>query len=557
MRADNARTVDATEFSQLLDQLNEDSESLTNNQKHYLWYLQGYQLIFSGQIDEGTRRYKDVLEQAEDQTMQFRANYSLANVYANINDFEQSISYLNQALEQLPGVTDTEVANFGLVAASVIYNQIGQYELGLAYADKLLQNDVQGRHLCLARLQKIEAVVKLGLSVTETEFSESISHCENNDQHVLANIIRMYYAKFQLAGQDEQTLLDYLLLHIEDVESTQYSRLIAEFYALLSRAHWSLDHEQMARAFAERTLEHTEQEPYSEPVVTVLDILYKIEESNGNYLAALDYHKRHSEADKAYLDEVSAKNLAFQMAQHDLKEKNSRIELLNKENQVLQLQQNLDREAAENTRLLLILLSAVIGFIALWALRTKRNQIRFKEMAQCDELTGAFNRRHFSELSNHHLQIAESNYSSVALVMFDLDHFKSINDRFGHPVGDWVLQETINVCKQFCRENDVFGRLGGEEFAVLLPGCNLRHAEQFAEKCRRSIASINSSATGHEFSVQASFGVSEATEDGFKLKDVISAADEALYVAKSRGRNQVVCSDQLSESTAPTPDQVA
>ncbi len=123
--------------------------------------------------------------------------------------------------------------------------------------------------------------------------------------------------------------------------------------------------------------------------------------------------------------------------------------------------------------------------------------------------------------------------------MFDLDGFKTINDAYGHDAGDWVLQRVASTCAGLCRRIDRFGRVGGEEFAILLHGCELDAALRVAEDCRVRLALIDTRETGHAFPVSASFGVTTAALSGYSLSSLMSHADLMLYRAKREGRNTV------------------
>jgi diguanylate cyclase (GGDEF)-like protein len=132
----------------------------------------------------------------------------------------------------------------------------------------------------------------------------------------------------------------------------------------------------------------------------------------------------------------------------------------------------------------------------------------------------------------------------------DLDHFKSINDEHGHAAGDFVLKQTVAACQMHMRTSDIFGRFGGEEFGVVLPGCSLDDARQRAEQLRLAIAAISGNYEGVEVSVSASFGVAASATAGFELRHLLAQADAALYRAKGAGRNCVVTADSPSaEST--------
>jgi len=176
---------------------------------------------------------------------------------------------------------------------------------------------------------------------------------------------------------------------------------------------------------------------------------------------------------------------------------------------------------------------------------------RVKELASLDGLTGIFNRRHFFELSRSELNRARRHDAPLSLVLFDLDHFKQINDTYGHVCGDQVLRAVADACSDRLRSFDVFGRYGGEEFAVLLPDIGPEGALAVAERLRRGIAAA---AEGlGDIEVSASFGVASVlTARGATFDDLVVLADEALYRAKSRGRDRVELATCL-----PAPNEVS
>ncbi len=153
-------------------------------------------------------------------------------------------------------------------------------------------------------------------------------------------------------------------------------------------------------------------------------------------------------------------------------------------------------------------------------------------LAYVDELTGLPNRRRLRPLLVE--AVEERRKEALAVIMFDLDHFKAINDTFGHDVGDVVLQQTALVGQAVMREGDVLCRWGGEEFLALLPGATMDEAVEVAERYRRSLA-----AAMEDHGVTASFGVTEMVVDD-SVEDLLSRVDRALYEAKRGGRNAVV-----------------
>jgi len=166
-----------------------------------------------------------------------------------------------------------------------------------------------------------------------------------------------------------------------------------------------------------------------------------------------------------------------------------------------------------------------------------------RRLASSDPLTGVPNRRHFEECSAQIIAAREANGRAVAVLMVDVDHFKKINDTYGHPAGDEVLKVVARRCRDALRERDLFARFGGEEFIALLAASAVDEIPAAAERLRHAVAAEPILVGGDRISVSVSVGgaIGEALPGGDQklLEDLISRADEALYEAKTSGRNQV------------------
>jgi diguanylate cyclase (GGDEF)-like protein len=176
---------------------------------------------------------------------------------------------------------------------------------------------------------------------------------------------------------------------------------------------------------------------------------------------------------------------------------------------------------------------------------------RLTNLARSDQLTGLLNRHTFFEILKDKWSAASAGDAPVACVMIDVDRFKSVNDRYGHLVGDAVLRSIARVVKHSCREDDHACRYGGEEFCVLLLGSDERRAERWAERCRSSIADTPLAARGETISATASFGVAEKSPSTTAPEDLLDAADQALLVAKRSGRNLVRAHSTLGSGPPP------
>lgn len=167
-----------------------------------------------------------------------------------------------------------------------------------------------------------------------------------------------------------------------------------------------------------------------------------------------------------------------------------------------------------------------------------------EKLATVDELTQLFNRRQFFFLAERELHRRGRSFRSLAVIMADIDHFKKINDTWGHPVGDAVLSEVARRLKAGLREMDIVGRYGGEEFSLMLLDTERGDALDAADRLRRSVESAPVNAGGRTIPVTISLGVSlRSQEEETELETLIQRADKALYRAKESGRNRVVEND--------------
>lgn len=168
--------------------------------------------------------------------------------------------------------------------------------------------------------------------------------------------------------------------------------------------------------------------------------------------------------------------------------------------------------------------------------------------ASMDGLTSLYNRRFFMKLANSELERARRYNHSTTFMMLDLDHFKSINDRYGHMAGDHVLEQVAEILKEESREVDLIGRLGGEEFAIVSPESNLDQASQLAERIRKKLNNTEITFNGNTISITASIGITEIIEKDNQIDAAMSRADYALYRSKDTGRNIVSVIEDPSET---------
>tara|TARA_B100000963_G_scaffold356909_1_gene378007 strand:- start:439 stop:1104 length:666 start_codon:yes stop_codon:yes gene_type:complete len=169
----------------------------------------------------------------------------------------------------------------------------------------------------------------------------------------------------------------------------------------------------------------------------------------------------------------------------------------------------------------------------------KNLERKLQVLCRTDPLTTAANRRAFNEILSQEFSRFKRSQKEYALIMIDIDHFKSVNDEYGHAVGDQVLIEVTERCKDNLRYHDIVARLGGEEFCVLLPYTNAKYAEGIAERLRGKIESMPIISEGSRITVTVSVGISLVCSDDSDGHDAMQRADQKLLEAKKNGRNQV------------------
>jgi diguanylate cyclase (GGDEF)-like protein len=185
------------------------------------------------------------------------------------------------------------------------------------------------------------------------------------------------------------------------------------------------------------------------------------------------------------------------------------------------------------------LTAAVVLAFLLVSMSKERAEVGYKRAALVDYLTGISNRRAFMEEADRIITREAQRGRSLSLLIFDLDHFKRINDEHGHPTGDLVLQSFSEVAARLLPGDSIFGRLGGEEFAALVVGMEIEEAYYLGERVRLAFADLTIAAGGQQVRATTSVGVVSSPQAHVGLQELLSGADAALYIAKSEGRNRV------------------
>jgi diguanylate cyclase (GGDEF)-like protein len=178
--------------------------------------------------------------------------------------------------------------------------------------------------------------------------------------------------------------------------------------------------------------------------------------------------------------------------------------------------------------------------------KVEERTLELKMLAITDPLTGVYNRGHFFALAKQILIEAKRMNFPLSVAIIDIDHFKNVNDRFGHMVGDYALKQATTTIQAQIRQMDVLGRYGGEEFVIALPAASPEEAVMIGQRIVTAVQELQMSHEGHVFGITISCGIASYNYENENLENILLRADKALYEAKQSGRNRVVAENDLT-----------
>lgn len=533
---ENLRTSNLKAFSQGINQLEKISDKLSNEEKNYLSFLKGLEDLLLGNLEVSIKKVKFLKQSASNTDIKTKSSILLLNTYAITRGWSEGLAEIEFLNKHLESNSPSNVSSRAYLAIAIFYNQLGEYMLGQVNAKKALLFNADDRTVCAANSIIVESEFNLISSLDKLD--QALQYCREAKEPVYTSFLVTFLARSNIKKGNLEAAEKLLLNNLINTESTQYHFLISEYYRLLAQIHLQMDDLISAKSFANKIISMSDDNIPYKPFVSAYKTLYEVSLKNNNYKKAIEYFEQYHNYDKKNLNQAKLKSMAVQNIKHRVNEKNNEIEILNKENESLTLLQSLSKKEATNKSLIILLLTLVISFIFVWLYRTKQTHIKLKQLAEFDSLTGISNRRHFTKESESALLHSQSTGQVTSFILFDLDKFKYINDTYGHPIGDQVLQSLKAPVLKHTRQVDLFGRIGGEEFAILLPGCELEKASEIADKIRREIAALNLKSNDKTISITASFGITVSRISGYNFDTLMKHSDEALYDSKHAGRNR-------------------
>lgn len=515
--------------------------SLDTDEVFYYRYLLGLILTVDNDLTDIIARYDSLLEEPVQPELRLRILGSLINLLGVKRDWKSGLQRVEELLALLQEVPDSTYKPDAYLNLALFHLNIGQPETALHFAEKAFSSEaLVPRIRCGLHLVIISTKSKLQLDdLSLAEFSQADQVCNNANQNYTIVNINIWKAKWLLQQNrldEAQTVLTTTLMKAEKFRTD--GQLI-EIFSLFAIVYWKNEAFDNARHYADKVMEVEFKEDFPQPLIDTYDIKRQLAERNGDYKQAYQYLTARQQLEQHMYERQLADEIAIQQARFDIDAKQSEIELLDKQNELLKAESMLINERLENSLLALALVSILLSSLLFWSYRSRKVQSKLKMFAQTDALTQIANRGHFTDCLTEKLSQAQKNGSLVGLILLDLDHFKNINDTYGHQVGDWALIQTAKAIKESVGDDAIVGRLGGEEFGAVITGKQEAEIMHIAERCRMAIEHIQSSMSEYQFKLTVSAGVSNSSQAGYKLENLYAAADLALYQSKHYGRNRV------------------
>ncbi len=527
--AEQLRTSAPDRAIEIIETLSPYQNSLEPQQKHQFLFISSYLKAFKGHITESLILSEPLINSPFPDT-RTKVHLLLANIFEATKNYEKAYNHLYTAMTSVSAINEQILRSSVYTVATQLHISAGAYEKAIEFSEMIPNFPVTTRELCISEVLKLHATIRLHNHYSSENASKAMHNCLKANELLMAHTLDIFTAEADIVSQPAK-VKDSMQRILPELENIGFPFAILRARYFLAFAQLKLGELTTAKLRLEQVLQQATTLRDNRTANETLLLLAQLYEKTGDATTALNAYKEHITALNAYINEYKERSVAYHMAQANFMENENRMALLRSQNDLLQLEGELQR--ADKRRTIMIAIILVLTLLTvIYLLNTKRSQLN--RLATTDFLTRLFNRRYFSETVSRQLdnRRQQEHYS---LIVFDIDLFKTINDKYGHATGDQVLATIADRCRQHIRQQDILARIGGEEFALFLPGCHLDAAYSIAEQCRLSIENTPIVIEEQMIKVTASFGVASSKTADFDT--LLKHADTALYQAKAGGRN--------------------
>ncbi len=541
---------------EMLDEIADEVENFPLRQQVEFHLLEARHLTLDDRSHEALALAGELLELPINEDQRLRILQFAANVAVLLREYETAFEHLLEALAVEPEVEDPGAVIDTYNMAGYMFGRVGEHARATVYGERAISLALElgdRNRECVAR-QRLAPVYKWAelAERAESEYRAGIAVCEQIGNALFVGVLQHGLAdQLRKLGRFEEAR-ELALQSIERLEDSVFP--LGEFEARLVLAEvlhdlgddeaWAAqDLDGLSRYFNDRELWDQ---------LARLEALYSDRAENSERPHdALAHLRRHLDARERFLDRDRAMFLAYLQVQFDSRLKDQQIELLAESARVARVEQRAAEQQGRARTAILVLSSALLVLVVIMLLGALRGRRHFRYLSRHDPLSGLANQGWFLQRAEAMLDAARQSDGGVCLIMADIDHFKRINDRYGHLVGDGVIGQTARRLREAFDDDCLVGRLGGEEFGIMMPTDEGDDAVRCIERFQK--AGLQSGRSGDpRFTL--SFGVA-FLRNGDSLSQLRTRADQALYEAKRTGRNCYVIFDgnEAGSPAGPAP----
>lgn len=473
-------------------------------------------------------------------------------IYNTLLDSENALSDLQKAYSLAPVKGDhiTKSSIAGLIA--LVYEYRRENKLAIPYFEEAIayhrvHNNLQdlGDNIYgLGRANKNIGNLELGKS--QLQESVLIARQVNDEQGIAYGLKELAGLEVRLDNVEHALSLYSEALAIFEISQNPY--MLTDVLTSMGEAYLKINQPEVALDYISRA------ELYADPVA-MRSHLFKLRLFKANaYELQKKYKLAYQEIIQSYPPRLKLlrKQYTEKFAKLENKFKLDKLDqknyILQKSNELKTISLNAEIEKNKSLILYMILASIILLLLVFILYRSKQTRKKYERLSETDYLTGLYNRRKVMELLDFEMELAKRHKFELCVAILDLDYFKKINDVYGHTVGDKVLVFFAHLCKTMLRRTDVVGRIGGEEFIIVLPHTSVNDSKKLLDNLRRETQKISSqidlsnSEQMEELKVSVSIGICASNLiDSSEV--IINKADKVLYQAKANGRNQIVLTE--------------
>ncbi|MFV7770926.1 diguanylate cyclase [Shewanella marisflavi] len=535
--------AEPTKSSEVIAYLNENSQHLTREQRARVLTLESNKEVYNGNY----QRAFELLKQAEQlsqspETLNSIYLYQATSLIA-MKEYQGALDAMAKNLDRIEQLDDVTIKMTSYLRLANLYLDLEVYDESKRYGLMAfgLSRGTSPKEQCYAQLLLAAAELKLlNYELAKQQFTDTHIFCEEHNIPLIVAMADKGKGTSHLRLGELKQAQTLLLSALSEYEKFKFKLEIIDVNALLAETYLSQKEIDSAKQYAQRVIDEPDEPSVLEERKRAIKVMADALAMEGSYQQAYQYLDQYMKLSEASIDETKAKAYAYQMAKFENAEKTREIKMLNQDRALYTAQQKVvELERYNESMALTIALGCSVGLIIFGATMFVQRR-KYKRISQLDPLTGVLNRGTGQDFAENLFIDVLAHRSVFSVIMFDLDHFKSINDNYGHSAGDWALRRVVEAVSPQLKSKDLFVRMGGEEFAIFLPYVGEQEALKIAKQCCNAIEAIQTRPHYNDLSITASFGVCSSLEADLSLDPLMKRVDLAMYQAKRNGRNCVV-----------------